>query len=319
MHAYTVEPLYVPCDQEMIAADFYIPKTNNKSAVIIMAHGFAGLCQFKLIQYAQRFAQAGYAVILFDYRYWGGSTGKPREMISINYQLSTINYQLSTINYQLSTINYQLEDWKTMIQYASTCKFIDNRRIVLWGTSLSGGYALSLASELKNIQAIMVQIPYVDGAETAKLYPLQRYPQALKLSSQDYMGSKMGLNPKRLPVVDQYKLCFMPTADSYYGYLSIVNPDYYWSGEVPARVFFNLMRYRPIQLVRQINIPVLFIAAQHDSLIPIESSREAATNIAPFVSYHEWDMKHFDIYHGSWFEKAVTTQLEFLHQHIGVM
>lgn len=298
MHAYTVEPLYVPCDQEMIAADFYIPKTNNKSAVIIMAHGFAGLRQFKLIQYAQRFAQAGYAVILFDYRYWGGSTGKPREMISINSQL---------------------EDWKTMIQYAFTCKFIDNRRIVLWGTSLSGGYTLSLASELKNIQAIMVQIPYVDGAETAKLYPLQRYPQALKLSSQDYMGSKMGLNPKRLPVVDQYKLCFMPTADSYYGYLSIVNPDYYWSGEVPARVFFNLMRYRPIQLVRQINIPVLFIAAQHDSLIPIESSREAATNIAPFVSYHEWDMKHFDIYHGSWFEKAVTTQLEFLHQHIGVM
>ncbi|MFK7254502.1 alpha/beta hydrolase [Acinetobacter baumannii] len=298
MHAYTVEPLYVPCDQEMIAADFYIPKTNNKSAVIIMAHGFAGLRQFKLIQYAQRFAQAGYAVILFDYRYWGGSTGKPREMISINSQL---------------------EDWKTMVQYASTCKFIDNRRIVLGGTSLSGGYALSLASELKNIQAIMVQIPYVDGAETAKLYPLQRYPQALKLSSQDYMGSKMGLNPKRLPVVDQYKLCFMPTADSYYGYLSIVNPDYYWSGEVPARVFFNLMRYRPIQLVRQINIPVLFIAAQHDSLIPIESSREAATNIAPFVSYHEWDMKHFDIYHGSWFEKAVTTQLEFLHQHIGVM
>ncbi|HBN5963092.1 TPA: alpha/beta hydrolase, partial [Acinetobacter baumannii AYE] len=129
MHAYTVEPLYVPCDQEMIAADFYIPKTNNKSAVIIMAHGFAGLRQFKLIQYAQRFAQAGYAVILFDYRYWGGSTGKPREMISINSQL---------------------EDWKTMIQYASTCKFIDNRRIVLWGTSLSGGYALSLASELKN-------------------------------------------------------------------------------------------------------------------------------------------------------------------------
>lgn len=217
------------------------------------------------------------------------------------------------------SINSQLEDWKTVIQYASTSKLVDNRRIVLWGTSLSGGYALSLASELKNIQAILVQIPYVDGAETAKLYPLQRYPQALKLSSQDYMGSKMGLNPKRLPVADQHNLCFMPTADSYYGYLSIVNPDYYWSGEVPARVFFNLMRYRPIQVVRQINIPVLFIAAQKDSLIPIESSREAATNIAPFVSYHEWDMKHFDIYHGSWFEKAVITQLEFLHQHIGVV
>ena len=88
---------------------------------------------------------------------------------------------------------------------------------------------------------------------------------------------------------------------------------------MPARVFFSLMRYRPIQFVRKINIPVLFIAAKQDSLVPLASSREAATNIAPFVQYHEWEMKHFDVYHGTWFEKAITTQLEFLHQHIGVI
>jgi dienelactone hydrolase len=108
----------------------------------------------------------------------------------------------------LISLSAQLDDWKTIVQYASNCKYIDSRRIILWGTSLSGGYALSLATDLKNIQAIMVQVPYVDGAETAKLYPLQRYPEALKRSSQDYMGSKMGLAPKTLPVVDQYKLCF---------------------------------------------------------------------------------------------------------------
>lgn len=298
MYNYTVEPLYVPSGEETIAGDFYLPKANLKPAVIIMAHGFAGLRQFKLVQYAKRFAQAGYAVILFDYRYWGGSTGKPRELVSLSVQL---------------------EDWKTIIQYASNLKEIDKRRIVLWGTSLSGGYALSLAADLKNIQAVMVQVPYVDGAETAKHYPLPRYPEALKCSSQDYMGSKMGLAATTLPVVDQYKLCFLPTSDSYYGYHSIVNPDYYWSGEVPARVFFSLMRYRPIQFVRKINIPVLFIAAKQDSLVPLASSREAATNIAPFVQYHEWEMKHFDVYHGTWFEKAITTQLEFLHQHIGVI
>ncbi len=72
MHAYTVEPLYVKSGQEVIAADFYRPKTEEKPAVIVMAHGLAGLRQFKLIQFAQRFAQAGYAVVLFDYRYWGG-------------------------------------------------------------------------------------------------------------------------------------------------------------------------------------------------------------------------------------------------------
>ena len=59
MYNYTVEPLYVPSGEETIAGDFYLPKANLKPAVIIMAHGFAGLRQFKLVQYAQRFAQAG--------------------------------------------------------------------------------------------------------------------------------------------------------------------------------------------------------------------------------------------------------------------
>ncbi|MAK29418.1 alpha/beta fold hydrolase [Acinetobacter sp.] len=296
MYAYTVEPLYVPSGQDMIAADFYRPKTQKKPAVIIMAHGFAGLRQFRLIAYAQKFAQAGYAVVLFDYRCWGGSTGKPRELV---------------------VLKQQVEDWKTVIQYVSTCKLIDERRIVLWGTCLSGGYVLNLATELKHVQAVIAQIPFVDGAESAKLYPLQQLPKALKLSSQDYMGSKVGLAPKTLPVVAEQQLCFLPTSDSRLGYLSIVNPDYYWSGQVPARAFFQLIRFRPIQQLRNISVPVLFIAAQKDSLIPIDSSREAATNIAPFVDYHEWNIHHFDIYHGIWFEKAITTQLEFLHRHMG--
>lgn len=297
MPSYTVEPLYVNSGQEVIAADFYRPKTKHKPAVIIMAHGLAALRQFKLVQYAQRFAQAGYAVVLFDYRYWGGSTGRPRELVSIQSQL---------------------EDWRTMISHILERKSVDSGRIVLWGTCLSGGYALNLAAELKNVHAVMVQIPFVDGTTSAKRYSLQQLPKALKISSQDYMGAKVGMSVKTLPIVAKKGLCFLPTADSYAGYLSIVNTDYFWSGEIPARVFFNLIRYRPIQHARHIGVPVLFIASKQDSLIPIESSRETATQIAPFVQYHEWDMQHFDIYHGQWFEKAISTQLEFLQQHIGV-
>ena len=51
---------------------FYHPQQVDKPAVILMAHGLAALRHFKLVQYAQRFASAGYAVVLFDYRYWGG-------------------------------------------------------------------------------------------------------------------------------------------------------------------------------------------------------------------------------------------------------
>ena len=112
MQAYTVEPLYVKSGQDVIAADFYRPKNIEKPAVILMAHGLAALRQFKLVQYAQRFASAGYAVVLFDYRYWGGSTGRPRELVSINAQL---------------------DDWRTMIRHIQERKSIDSKRIVLWG------------------------------------------------------------------------------------------------------------------------------------------------------------------------------------------
>jgi pimeloyl-ACP methyl ester carboxylesterase len=296
MYRYIVEPLYVKSDKDVLAADFYHPQTKDAPAVIIMAHGLAGLRQFKLMQYAKRFAEAGYAVVLFDYRSWGGSTGRPREVVSLKHQLN---------------------DWRTMIEHVAARKSIDAKRIVLWGTALSAGYVLNLAVELPHIRAVMAQVPFVDGAETAKLYPLQQLPKALKLSSQDYMGSKVGLEPKRLPVVHPEKFSFLTGCDNYQGYLSIVQPDYYWSGEIPARALLQLIRYRPITLVEKIRCPVLFIAAKQDTLAPIESSRACATNIAPYVQYHEWDIQHFDIYQNEYLEKAIQTQIAFLHQYIG--
>ncbi len=156
MQAYTVEPLYVKSGQEVIAADFYRPKNIEKPAVILMAHGLAALRQFKLVQYAQRFASAGYAVVLFDYRYWGGSTGRPRELVSINAQL---------------------DDWRTMIRHIQERKSIDVNGWCCGVPPLSGGHVLTLAAELKNIQAAMVQVPFVDGAESAQAVSFTATPQ----------------------------------------------------------------------------------------------------------------------------------------------
>lgn len=297
MYRYFVEPLYVKSDKEVLAADFYHPETKVPPAVIIMAHGLAALRQFKLVEYAKAFATAGYAVVLFDYRYWGGSTGRPRELVSIKHQL---------------------HDWHVMIEHVAARKSIDTNKMVLWGTGLSGGYVLNLAAELPQIRAVIAQVPFVDGAEMAKQYPLHTLPKALKLSSQDYMGAKVGLAPKYLPVVDAHQFSFFNGTEQHRDYLSIVHPDYYWSGQIPARALWQLIRYRPITEVQHIRCPVLFIAAQHDALVPIEASRDCATRIAPYVQYHEWQIQHFDIYHSPHLDQAVQTQIAFLDQYIGV-
>ena len=297
MYTYRVEPLYVQSGDDTIACDYYRPQNIHKPAVIIMAHGFAGLRHFQLIPYAQKFAQAGYAVILFDYRCWGGSTGQPRELVSLEWQL---------------------EDWQKVIAYAAQQKDLDVHHIVLWGTGLSGGYVLKLAAEIRNIFAVISQVPYLDGVESMKLFPIKQLPKALKLSSQDYMGSKIGLKPITFPVVHPYALSFFPCKDGYQGYMSIINPDYYWSGEVPARAFFQLARFRPIQYCTDLHKPVLLIAAKHDQLTQIHLCRELATNMATNTDYIEWDMSHFDIYHEPWLQKAISTQLKFLERYIGV-
>ena len=297
MYRYFVEPLYVKSDKDVLAADFYHPQTQVPPAVILMAHGLAGLRHFKLVQYAQRFAEAGYAVVLFDYRSWGGSTGRPREMVSLKQQLN---------------------DWRVMIEHVSARQSIDPTRIVLWGTALSGGYVLNLAAELDSIYAVIAQVPFLDGAELAKRYPLQQLPKALKLSSQDYMGAKVGLEPKRLPVVHASEFSFLVGEDYHQGYLSIINPDYYWSGQIPAQALLQLIRYRPISSVDQIRCPVFLIAAQHDRLLPIDVSRGCVDQMNTVVEYHEWDIHHFDIYHDQFLQQAIHTQIEFLNQYVGV-
>jgi uncharacterized protein len=297
MFAYMVEPLYVKSGKEVLAADFYHPKNIEKPPVILMAPEFASLRHFKLAQFAKRFARAGYAVVLFDYRYWGGSTGRPRELVSIDAQI---------------------EDWRTMIAHLMERTSIDVNQIILWGTGLSAGYVLHLASSLKNIKAVIAQVPFVDGTEYARLYPIQHMTKALKLSSKDYMGAKIALASKKISVIDPDGLCIFPSPDYYEGYLSILNVDDFWSGEVPARVFLSLLKFRPILDVLNIQIPTLIISAKNDSLMPIEAVRESVTNLALYAEYHEWDIQHFDIYHGQYFEKAISTQLDFLSNVIGV-
>jgi len=92
---------------------------------IVMAHGLGGTRDAALEPYAERFAQAGFHVLLFDYRHLGASDGEPRQLISIARQV---------------------DDWAAAIAYARSMPGVDPARIALWGCSLSGGHVLMAAA-----------------------------------------------------------------------------------------------------------------------------------------------------------------------------
>jgi fermentation-respiration switch protein FrsA (DUF1100 family) len=73
----------------------------------------------RLDAFAERFARAGLAALVFDYRHFGDSQGEPRQLLDIGRQLA---------------------DWRAAIGYARTVDGIDPARIALWGSSFSGGH-----------------------------------------------------------------------------------------------------------------------------------------------------------------------------------
>jgi pimeloyl-ACP methyl ester carboxylesterase len=295
--SYTIEPLYFQSEQEIIAADFYRPKLLKIPAVIVMAHGLAAERSFGLAAFAKRFAQAGYAVVVFDYRNFGGSTGKPRGLVSIRQQL---------------------QDWENVVLQLQKRRDINTRKVVLWGTSLSGGHVLSLAPQYKYVQAVITQVPYIDGQESLKVYPKKYLTRLSSIVAKDFMSKQLGLEPHTIAVIAESGIRCFASADSYAGFLSIVPQYVERIEEIPARIMFSLSRYRPILTVRKITIPVFLLGATQDQIVPIEVTRLCVTNLAPFVQYHEFPVGHFDVYHGQWFEKNISMQIDFLHQHIGV-
>ena len=53
---------------------------------VVLAHGFGGVKEARLDAYAERFADAGYAALVFDYRHHGDSAGEPRLLIDVGRQ-----------------------------------------------------------------------------------------------------------------------------------------------------------------------------------------------------------------------------------------
>jgi dienelactone hydrolase len=120
----------------------YLPNATTPAPIIVMAHGFGGIREMRLDAFAERFRAAGYACLVFDYRHFGASDGEPRQLLDVQRQLA---------------------DWAAAIAFARTRHDIDADRIVLWGSSFSGGHVLSAAARDSDIAAVISQCPFTDG------------------------------------------------------------------------------------------------------------------------------------------------------------
>jgi hypothetical protein len=78
-----------------------------------------------------------------------------------------------------------------------------------------------------------------------------------------------------------------------------------------------VQRYSPIQYVKDIQCPILFVAATQDVLCPVDQVHKAV-GLARKGQLLSRDCTHFELYRGALFEGLIGEQAKFLQQHTGL-
>src|SRR5437899_4939453 len=126
------------------AAWLFLPKgaaPNARVPAVAMAHGFGAVKEMYLESFARRFAEAGVAALVFDYRGFGASGGEPRQRISPHDQM---------------------EDYRNALTWLSLQPEIDADRLGVWGSSFSGGHVIQVAAHDSRVKAVVSQAGAMD-------------------------------------------------------------------------------------------------------------------------------------------------------------
>lgn len=121
---------------------YHPPIKTQRPPVVVMAHGFATVKEQYLERFAERFADAGLAVLLYDHRNFGSSDGTPRNDIDPWQQIRDSQHTISFVR--------QRDD-------------VDGDRIGIWGTSFSGGHVLVVGAIDARVRRVVVQVPTISS------------------------------------------------------------------------------------------------------------------------------------------------------------
>ncbi|AFU00177.1 hypothetical protein NBRGN_107_00350 [Nocardia brasiliensis NBRC 14402] len=281
-----------PSGSEQCAAWLYRPDGAPKPRpLVVMGHGLGANREMGLDRYARRFAAAGMAVLVFDYRNFGASQGEPRQLIRIGKQR---------------------DDWRAAIAFARTIRGIDATRIALWGTSFSAGHVLAVAPEDDYLAAVVVQVPFTSGWSSALAKGPISLTKVTAIAATDLLIGPLRRKPIGIRLAGRKRsAALMSATDVPEGNGRLAEESEHYKPKVAARIAFSAMFDKPGRRAKALKMPVLYALADNDSITPVKPALRAAERTKHAV-VKRYPVGHFDIYFDDTFEKAVYDQTEFL-------
>lgn len=280
-------------DGTRLAAWLYRPE--GASACVVLAHGWTGVREQRLGAFAERFAAAGLAALVFDYRHFGASEGEPRQLLDIARQLA---------------------DWRAAIAYARSLDGIDPDRIALWGSSFSGGHVIEIAAGDPRVAAVVAQVPFVDGRANLPRLGVRHALRLTREGLRDQLGALAGRPPHLVASVGPPgSPAVMNSPDAEPGFRALNPPGLEWVNGAAARIALRVGMYRPARLTEQIRCPIFFAIADRDAVTPPDLAEKAAAR-ARGAEVRHYHGGHFDVYVGELFERVVADETAFLVRHL---
>lgn len=272
--------------QKTLRGWFYIPEESQPWPAVVMAHGFSGVKEQRLGEFAEAFAERGMAVCVIDFPNLGASNGEPRGDIDPAEQL---------------------EAFRATLDWTAARKGVDPDRIGIWGTSYSGGHVLSLASSAGNtIKCAVAQVPFVGP-------PMDEIPAPLEAMFASERDRTSG-SPSMVPVVGE-GFAALPTPDAK-AWAEALAPDApTWRNEVTLASVDRLLHYRPADNIENSAVPLLIVLALNDSLIPASMVRAVFERAGGAKKLVEIESGHFDVYLDR-FDDAVQPEADWLSKHL---
>ncbi|MGF2237851.1 alpha/beta hydrolase [Bordetella pertussis] len=258
----SAEPIEFMLDGDCIRGTFYRPAGAGAPVpAVVLAHGWSMVAGGDLEDYAAAVVNRGLAALTFDFRNLGKSGGLPRQEID--------PYR-------------QVEDFRAAISYVRGRPEVDRERIGIWGSSYSGGHALTVAAIDRRVKCVVSQVPTTSGFSAAQRRVRYDKAQALQAAFEaDREARFAGAEPATLRMVDpdpEVPVAY-PGPDSYRYMTGEARRCPQWVNAVTLRSLELARTYEPGVYARRIApTPLLMIVAASDGLTPADLQQDAFNN-----------------------------------------
>ncbi len=291
------EPVHFYSEGARLAGRLYVPEgasPDAKRAGIALCHGFTGIKELLLPQYAEAFAGAGMVALTFDYRGFGESDGQRGRLLWRD----------------------QADDIRNAVTYLGTRDEVDETRLGLWGTSYGGALAPYAFALDERVGACVGQLGFSDGyTAAASRMPPEQIDSFRELIEQDRRQRVLRNEPM---YGDAMALAGDPEMTEFFEEAAKELPQLL-DREIMLQFFEAHMEFSPISVIhKKGDRPLLLIAAELDVVCPMDNYRELydkAPEPKKWVVFE--NTRHFELYSGEAAQRSAEEASSFLKRSLG--